>query len=124
MERAELIDRWRTTLDAPDKSWVLFGNGTCVILVVPEGDLAAQAKALLSKWGPVHAGSSFGDFDIIELESGDWVVTGHHADILTWVGADEVDAGAPDLVVGLLGRAKRGQDAEELQVIHIEDARG
>ena len=36
---------------------MLFQNGTCVVLMQPEVDLAAQATAIVRKWGPVHAGS-------------------------------------------------------------------
>ena len=51
-------------------------------------------------------------------------MTGHHDDILTLVGPDEVSTeGADDLVIGLLGRSKRHQDAEGLVVIHVEDRR-
>lgn len=52
-----------------------------------------------------------------------WVVTCHHNDILTLVGPDEVGRDAEDLAVGLLGRSKRGQDAEGLRVLHVEDKR-
>ena len=78
----------------------------------------------MKEWGPVHAGSPAGDFATINLENGSgWVVTCHHDDILTYVDSDDVDEGASELVVGLLGRSKRDQDAETLRVIHIEDKR-
>ena len=124
MERAELVEAWRATINGPDKSWVLFENGTCVILMEPEADLSAQATALLKEFGPVSAGSSFGDFSVITLDDGrGWVVTCHHNDILTFVGPDEVRHGAEEVAVGLYGRSKRGQDAEELRVLHVEDKR-
>jgi hypothetical protein len=125
MEGAELVAAWRGVIDGPEKSWVLFENGTCVVLTVPVDDLAARATALLREYGPVYPGSSFGDFSTIELEDGrGWVVTCHHNDILTYVGPDEVGPEhANDLVVGLLGRSRRGKDAEELKVIHVEDRR-
>jgi len=126
MESKALIDVWRAIINGPNKSWVLFEQGTCVILTQPEGDLAAHAAALLREWGPVRAGSSFGDFGTLELDDGaGWVVTCHHNDILTYVGPDEVSPeSANDLAVGLLGRSKRSQDAEELRVLHVEDRRG
>src|SRR5262249_42400840 len=84
----------------------------------------AQATALLREFGPVNAGSSFGDFTTITLDNDrGWVVACHHNDILTFVSPDEVGPDAEDLVVGLLGRSKRGQDAEELRVLHVEDKR-
>ena len=110
MEGAELVEAWRATINGPDKSWVLFENGTCVILMEPEADLAAQATALLSEYGPVHAGSSFGDFGTITLDDGrGWVVTCHHNDILTFVGPDEVRPDAEDVVVGLTGGPSEGR---------------
>jgi len=124
VEGAELVEAWRATINGPEKSWVLFENGTCVILLEPEADLAAQATALLREFGPVHAGSSFGDFSTITLEDGrGWVITCHHNDILTFVGPDEASPDAQDVVIGLLGRSKRGQDAEQLRVLHVEDKR-
>ena len=125
MDGAQLVTAWRDIINGPDKSWVLFENGTCVVLMEPGDDPAAQATELLRENGPVYPGSSFGDFSTIELDDGrGWVVTCHHNDILTYVGPDEVGPErANDLVVGLLGRSRRGQDAEDLKVIHVEDRR-
>jgi len=39
MEGVDLIKAWRDTINGPNKSWVLFENGTCVILMEPEADL-------------------------------------------------------------------------------------
>jgi hypothetical protein len=125
MEGAALVEAWRGIIRGPDKSWVLSANGTCVILMEPEDDLARQATELLREWGPVHVGSSAADFGIIELRDGQgWAVNGHHNDILTYVAPDEVEPGSTDLVVGLLGRSRRDQDAEELRVPHVEDRHG
>lgn len=124
MEGSDLVEAWRAIINGPGKSWALFENGTCVILMEPEADLAAQATAILREYGPVHAGTSFGDFSTITLEDGGgWVVTCHHNDILTFVGPEEAGPDAADVVVGLLGRCKRGQDAEQLRVLHVEDKR-
>ena len=105
MDPAELAAAWRDVINGPDKSWVVFENGTCVVLTDPADDLAGQAVAILREHGPVHPGSSFGDFGTITLDDGrGWVVTCHHNDILTYVAPDEVDADrASDLIVGLLG---------------------
>ena len=115
MDPVELVAAWRDVINGPGKSWVVFENGTCVVLTEPAGDLAEQAVAILREHGPVLPGSSFGDFGTVALE-GDrgWVVTCHHNDIITDVAPDEIPAEqASDLAVGLLGRAKRGRDAEE-----------
>ncbi|MDQ3035473.1 MAG: hypothetical protein M3Y87_23915 [Myxococcota bacterium] len=116
----------RAVLQGGDKSFVVFARGTIVIFVDPAHgvDLAAAARDLLKEWGPVHAGSPAGDFGTIVLD-GDrgWAVTGHHSDILTLVLPDEAKPGSTDLVIGLLGRAKRDEDAQSLEVMHVEDRR-
>ncbi|KAJ6184776.1 hypothetical protein N7519_006077 [Penicillium mononematosum] len=121
-------DTWRSILiGGSKKSWVLFEHGTCVILMNPTSDdLATQATDILKEWGPVRAGSSAGDFNVINLE-GDpdgYVVTGHHNDVLNYVPAEAVEEGAPDMVAGLIGRGNRDVDASELKVVHIEDNLG
>ncbi|WP_157436276.1 hypothetical protein [Actinospica robiniae] len=62
METAALIEKWRSIIIGDQKSWVLFANGTCVILMQPEGDLADQATELVREYGPVAAGGPAGDF--------------------------------------------------------------
>jgi hypothetical protein len=119
-----LVDTWRRIIVGEGKSWVLFKHGTCVILMAtPPGELQEQAMALLKEWGPVVPGTPAGDFDVIELQDDPgWVVTCHHPDILTYVGVDEFEEGETpdDVVIGLIGRSKRDQDAAELEVVHIE----
>ncbi|MDT0466431.1 hypothetical protein [Streptomyces gibsoniae] len=119
-----LVGVWKRLLTDPRKSWVLFEHGTCVVLTTPDGDLSEQATKILGEFGPVHAGSSAGDFGVINVKDADgWVVTGHHQDVLTYVGPDE-PSGQEDFAVGLCGRSKRHQDATELRVVHVEDKRG
>ncbi|MFJ6730518.1 MULTISPECIES: hypothetical protein [unclassified Streptomyces] len=114
---------WQRLLADPRKSWVLFEHGTCVVLTAPEGDLAEQATDLLREFGPAHAGSSAGDFGVIDPKGvAGWVVTGHHHDVLTYVGPDEPQDGS-HLAVGLFGRAKRHQDGTQLHAVHVEDKR-
>ncbi|WP_129840848.1 hypothetical protein [Streptomyces sp. RFCAC02] len=118
-----LIDVWQRLLRNSPHSWVLFEHGTCVVLTTPEGEPAEQATALLEEFGPVHAGSPAGDFRVIDLKDAEgWAVTGHHKDVLTYVGPDELDDRST-VTVGLLGRAKRDQDGTELHVVHVEDKR-
>ena len=118
-----LVNTWRRIIVGEGKAWVLFEHGTCVIFAGPAQDLAARATALMKEWGPVVAGTPAGDFNVVKLQDDPgWVVTSHHPDILTYVGAEEFGEGRvpDDMLIGLLGRAKRDQDAEELQVVHIE----
>lgn len=117
---------WQRLLQHSSACWVLFEQGTCVVLPQPESDLRAQAVALLATWGSVHPGNASADFSVIEPEGeAGWVVTCHHPDILTYVGPDEF-AGTtpPEVVVGLMGRSQREQDAADLQIMHVEDKRG
>jgi hypothetical protein len=117
-----LVEIWRQIILGSGKSWVAFAHGTCVILMEPKEDLATQAVDLLREWGPVHVGTPAGDFNTITLpHQRGWVVTCHHSDILTYVGPDEVEGEPNALIVGLIGRSKRDQDAQQLQVIHVED---
>lgn len=119
-----LIKTWRSIIRGAEKSWVLFENGTCVILMQPEDDLEAQAKAILAEYGPVYPGTPQGDFSVIHPDNyPGWVVTCHYNDILTYVGPDDAGDDAQDLTIGLLGRQKRDDDAHELTVIHVEDKR-
>ena len=122
------VETWRQIIVGDEKSWVLFKHGTCVILVDPGDDLAAQAVAVLREFGPVHPGTPAADFGTITLDQAPgWVVTGHHPDVLTYVSPAEIDTSEDDdninLTVGLTGRSKRDEDARDLTIIHIEDKR-
>ena len=78
----------------------------------------------MKEWGPVHAGTPSGDFSVTSLaEHPGWVVTCHHPDVLNYVGPEDVRAGAPDFVIGIVGRSNRNADAETLRVLHVEDRR-
>jgi methyltransferase (TIGR00027 family) len=105
----------------PGRAWVLFRNGTYVVFTEATKDMGARASDLLREWGPVNPGSPAGDFAVVSLnDAPGWVVTGHHPDILTYVAPDEAPDSPTDLAIGLLGRAKRSLDAEELVVVHEE----
>ena len=114
----DYIAAWRSCIQGENKSWVLFEQGTCVILMQPETDLAAQAVALLREFGAVQVGTPSADFNV------DYAVgrLGHHPDILNFVFADEGDDDNHVPIV-LLGRSLRAMDAEYLRVAHIKDKR-
>ncbi len=119
----DLVQIWRSIIVGDNKSWALFEHGTCVIFsdANANGDVAKQAIALLTEWGPVQVGTPSADFDIIELaERPGWVVTCHHPDILTYVDPSEMGPNPQEIMVGLIGRGKRDEDAQELKVVHIE----
>jgi hypothetical protein len=119
-----MVSAWQRILEGQGKSWVVFENGTCVVLMEPGGDLKAQAIELLKEWGPVHVGTPAGDFNVIALpDHAGYVVTSHHPDIMTYLSPEEADDETPEMMVGLIGRARRDQDAQELRVVHVEDSR-
>jgi hypothetical protein len=118
-----LVGPWERLITGPFRTWVVFEHGTCVVLRQPQGNPAEQARALLTEWGPVHVGSPAGDFNVRSLRDLDgWLVTFDHPDILTYVGPLEVQPGSGNVVVGLLGRKKRADDARDLKVIQIHGA--
>jgi hypothetical protein len=123
---SDYVETMRAVLNGNDKSFVLFENGTVVVFVSPgiEIDLADTAKELMREFGPVHPASPAGDFSTLELPDGrGWAVTCHHPDILTLLLPCEASHDSSTLVCGILGRTKRGLDAETLKVIHVEDRR-
>jgi len=116
-----LIKTWRSIILGEGKSWVLFEHGTCVIFTDGTGDIEEQARDLLTEWGPVQVATPSADFDVVALaEHPGWVVTCHHPDILTYVDTEEMGPQAADIMIGLIGRSKRDQDAHELKVVHVE----
>jgi hypothetical protein len=120
----EALTAWSQILDGTRYPWVLFSNGTCVVLTEPEPDPVAHAKRILVEWGPVEEGTSSTDFSVITLEEQPgWAVTSHHDDLLTFVGVSEFPDLPTDVAVGLQGRRKRVLDAASLQVIHVSDPR-
>ncbi|NYI06811.1 hypothetical protein [Allostreptomyces psammosilenae] len=123
METRPLVEIWRSILVDPEVCWVLFENGTCVVLTEPAEDLDAQARDILREFGPARAGGPAGDFGVIVPQGAEgWVVTGWHPDVLTYVAPSEVN-GTDQLRIGLTGRAKRSRDGGELRVVHTEDHR-
>jgi hypothetical protein len=125
MRAADLVNIWRHVMTDDATSWVLFRNGTCVVLPDPgpDADLANLATELLRAYGPTPVEKP-GDFGVISRhpEPG-WLVWCHQGDISTYVDPSEVREGTSDLDVGKWGRSKRDWDAHELEVTHVEDRR-
>ncbi len=120
------VETLRAVLTGAGKSFVLFEGGTVVVFVgaAAELDLVEAAKDVLREFGPVRPGSSGGDFGVLELpDDRGWAITGHHPDVLTLLLPDEVGPDASELAIGIIGRTKRGRDAESLTVVHVEDRR-
>lgn len=102
--------------------WVLFEHGTCVVVTdhVEDADLQQRAVQVLQRFGPVHAGSPAGDFDIVSLTRvRAYAITSHHPNVLTFVDPRELQW-TDEVEVGLHGRSKRDRDGRELRVVHVE----
>ncbi len=122
--QGSLANVWRRIIVGEGKAWVVFSHGTCVIFSDATGNLTEQALRIMREWGPVHVGSSAGDFSVIKLDQEPgWVVTCHHPDVLTYVSQQDPGPEPLDVEIGLCGRAQRQADAEELTVIHVEEGR-
>jgi len=72
--------------------------------------------------GFVAPSSSHGDFSVTKLKDAlGWIVHCHHPDILNYVSPSELeDPNSGDMIIGVHGRQKRGEDAQSLDSIHIE----
>lgn len=113
---------WNQIIIGDDKGLVCFSSGTCVVFVDKPTDIKQSAITLMREWGPVHAGSSAGDFTVIHLEDRGWVVTSHHNDILTYVDPSEGEFDSEnDIRIGLYGRSKRNADSEELKIVFVRN---
>ena len=121
----DYVEIWRKIIIGDNKNWVLFEEGTCVILMDPEEDLATKAINIMKEYGPVHVSTRSADFQVTELTNyPGWVVMGHHPDMLNYVSPDELKSDdLNDFVIGILGRSYREADSKSLNVVHIEDKR-
>jgi len=104
-------------------SWVLFENGTCVMILKPENDLRAQAIEIIKSHGSAIPGSPSGDFDVTKIPKIDgWLITGDYPGIMDYVSSQEGKR-KDDFEIGMIGRMKRESDAKTQKVVHIEDKR-
>ncbi len=119
MDATALVQAWREAGDA-GAPWVVFEHGTRVT-VAGEGDPAAQAIALLEQYGAVQFGTDSADFNVLTPEHGrGWIITSYRPEIATYVSREEAEPYTDEITVGLMGRSKRGRDAESRRVIHVE----
>lgn len=99
------------------KDWVIFEQGTCVIIYKTQGDLKNEAIEILKKYGLVTPGSSSADFQVLKINSG-WIVYGDQSGILNYVTEGE-GRGKEDYEIGMIGRNKKEQDSKELNIIYV-----
>jgi hypothetical protein len=121
----DLVGVWRQLIVSPEPRWVLFRHGTCVAFAAPVDNLEEAAVFLLREFGPVRPGTASADFSVVPLDPVvGWVVTCEHESIHTYVHPSELGDDRDEASIGLLGRAKREKDAEELAVVHLEQSPG
>lgn len=117
----DVVQIYKKVITDPAMNWVVFKNGTCVMLLNPEKELHTQAIKILKEHGPAVAGTPSGDFEVTKIpEINGWVVTGDYPGIMVYV-SEEEGKKKNDVETGLVGRNKRERDAKELEIVHIED---
>lgn len=122
MQSDNIIDIYKKVVTDNQMSWVLFKNGTCVMLLKPEKDVKEQAMKILKEHGPVVAGTPSGDFEVTKIpDINGWIVTGDYPGIMMYVSEEEAGTNNSDFEIGIIGRTKRRQDGKDLVVVHIED---
>ena len=89
-------------------------------------NLKSDAIEIMKNFGPVHAGSPSGDFNVRKISAPKgWVVFYDHLDILNFVSPDELSL--PDQIdenkisIGLIGREKRKSGASSLKIIYVHE---
>jgi hypothetical protein len=120
MDVKQLIEIYKKVIEPNLKNWVVFENGTCVIIYHSKGDLENEAKDVLQKYGKVHSGTPSADFTVIKVDQG-WIVAGDQPGILNYVSEDEGED-KEDYEIGLIGRDKKERDESKLRIVHIEKA--
>lgn len=110
------INIYKKVIEPNLKDWVIFENGTCVIIYKSQGDLKNEAAEILKKYGQAYPGTSTADFTVTKVDKG-WIVTGDQPGILNYVSEDEGEE-KEDWEIGLLGRNQKEQDSKELRVIY------
>ena len=117
----DLMTVFKKVITDPSMNWVLFKNGTCVMLMNPEEDVRAQAIKILKKHGLVIGGTPSGDFEVTKIpDINGWVITGNYPGIISFVSEDE-GGRKTDFEIGVIGRSKREYDSKELKVAHVEN---
>lgn len=121
----EIINHVMKAINPKFKDWVLFSNGTYIILEdTLIKDKKEKAIEIMKEYGPVYPGSPAGDMNITKLtHTKGWVVGGHYYGMYTYIHPKQLEERGikkpGDLEVGLLGRKFRDNDGKELKIIYI-----
>jgi len=125
LSEQQLIDNVKKAINPEFNDWVLFSNGTYIILEdTTIKDKKEKAIEIMKENGPVYVGSPSGDMSITKLtNTKGWVVGGDYYGMYTYVDPTELEAkginNPKDIDVGLLGRDKRDKDGKFPKVIFV-----
>lgn len=117
------VQTWQRLLLFDPQPWVVFENGTCVLLANPEANLEVQARAVLAADREARRGQASCPMQVKNLNDlPGWVVWGPDPSIWAYVGYAE--AGGPDANhedVCRIARARIEKDEEAPKIIHVEE---
>lgn len=119
-----LVARWRVALSrmqGPDGSWALFKHGTVALFETKPRNAEAEAKALLRALAAPRSGAAPEPVVTALPNNGGWLVGGEDPRLFTYVAPEEASVSTPPTLIGRLGRAKRDEDARDLEISHIEN---
>lgn len=124
----ELLSKVQQSIIPVYKNWVLFKNGTYVILDDISGipDVAQEALRLLEAYRPKSAVETTNwDYSISHLDRVEgWSVYGRGYGIYTYVNPNEmIDAASPPNII-VFSKNKRTLDENNPQIIYISSAEG
>ncbi|WP_250255750.1 hypothetical protein [Chryseobacterium sp. Marseille-Q3244] len=123
MNNLSILEHVKIAINPQFQDWVLFKNDTYIIFddVSNVENVRDEAIKLMKEFGPVFAGGSAGDFNVIHLNfTESWLVSGHGYGMYTYVHPSELDHETPnDLEIGLYGRSKRNSDGENPEIVYI-----
>lgn len=123
LTKEELIKHVKLAINPAFKNWILFKNGTYIIIedTSEEKEIELQGVKKMKKFGPVHVGKPAGDFGTISLnKTKGWVVSGHGYGMYTYVHPTEIENENPqDHEIGLYGRSKRDLDGLNPEIIYL-----
>jgi len=123
LTKKELIKHIKLAINPKFENWILFKNGTYIIIedTADEKEIEKQGLEKMKEFGPVHVGGSAGDFGTTTLNKTEgWVVSGHGYGMYTYVHPNEIDKKkSEDYDIGLYGRSKRDKDGVSPEIVCI-----
>lgn len=127
LDPAALISSIHRIVDSPSTGWVLFSNGSFVMITSykDKAVLVNEALCIMNRYGAAEVGASSADFSVTALHSmAGWTVSTHHQGLLSYVHPFELPSDAYSYAqIGLLGHSIIKRDSKERKIIHVHDAR-